>query len=97
MKFKEFRKYISKIDRLSICMKETLRYENYQFISEVPEKFDEYYLFGIGRIQSEFPVKQAFDEALKRGMEITDENSDSIIYAECLEIMLSETPRDDEE
>ena len=41
MKFGEFRKYISKIDRVSICSKDTLSYKNYMFISEVPDSFDD--------------------------------------------------------
>lgn len=94
MKFGEFRKYISKIDRVSICNAETLSYENYQFISQVPDKFDELYLYGIGRIQSEFPLREALDEASAHGYELTEENMDKIIYANCIEIMLSEKPRD---
>ena len=90
MKFKDIRPYISNIDRVSICDKDTLRYENYQFIADVPDKYDDMYLYGIGRIQSEFPAKEAVDAAIKQGV---DPNSDEIVYAECIEIMLSDTPR----
>lgn len=31
LRFKELKKYISVLDRVSICMRETLRYENYRF------------------------------------------------------------------
>ena len=59
MKFKEIKKYISAIDRVSICMYETLRYENYRFIRRVPDKYDEYYVYGIGLIESEFEIEEA--------------------------------------
>ena len=55
MKFKEFRKYISKIDRVSICNNDTLAYRNYQFIEDVPDDYDEMYFYGVGIIKSEFP------------------------------------------
>ena len=54
MKFKEFRKYISKIDRVSICNNDTLAYRNYQFIEDVPDDYDEMYFYGVGMIKSEF-------------------------------------------
>lgn len=97
MKFGEFRKYISRIDRVSICMNETQQYQNYQFISEVPDSYNEYYLYGIGRIQSGFPLCQAIDEAVKMHYEISDETMNEVIYADCIEIMLSESPREFEE
>ena len=90
MKLKEFRKYISKIDRVSICNHETLRYENFQFIEMVPDSYDEMYLYGVGRIQSEFPAREAPDGVARMGEKPDD---DEIIYAECIEIMLSEEPR----
>lgn len=92
MKFKEFKKYVSKIDRVSICIKETLHYENFMFISEVPDKYDELYLYGIGRIQSEFPASQAPDVVVRMNNKPGD---DMMVYAECIEIMLSEKPRED--
>ena len=52
---KEFRKYISKIDRVSICNNDTLAYRNYQFIEDVPDDYDEMYFYGVGMIKSEFP------------------------------------------
>ena len=54
LKFKDIKKYISIIDRLSICNKETLQYQNYKCMVEVPDIFDEMYVYGIGHIQSEF-------------------------------------------
>lgn len=54
-KFGELRRMISAIDRVSICMLETSQYENYLDIKDVPEKFNEMYVFGIGSTDSEFP------------------------------------------
>ena len=90
MKFKDIRPYISNIDRVSICDKDTLSYVNYQFISDVPESYDDLYLYGIGRIESEFPANQAIDAAVKQGV---DPTGSEIIYAECIEFMLSKEPR----
>ena len=71
--FGTIRKFCSHIDRISICMKETLQYENFTFIKEVPQTYDKYFLYGFGMIESEF------DDDIK----------------ECIEIMLSEEPRND--
>ena len=35
-------------------MKETLEYQNFRFIEQVPHCFDQFYLCGIGPICSEF-------------------------------------------
>ena len=95
MRFGELRKYISKIDRVSICMMETLEYKNFQFISQVPSSYDELYVYGIGRIQSEFPAREARDAAFMAfDGKVPDDKLDEIILAECIEIMLSEEPRD---
>lgn len=53
--FGAIRKYCSRIDRVSICMQETLCYENYENIEQVPTEYDELYLYGFGTIGSEFP------------------------------------------
>lgn len=53
--FGELRRILSVVDRVSICMEETLSYENYFCIRDVPHKFDEWYVCGIGGIRSEFP------------------------------------------
>ncbi|MBQ8922688.1 MAG: hypothetical protein IJ060_11130 [Oscillospiraceae bacterium] len=92
LKFGVFRKYISKIDCVSIYNKDTLQYENYMFIDEVPEKYDELYLFGISKIQSKFKASQAPDVV----MEMSEKMAlDDIVYADCIEIMLSKLPRSD--
>lgn len=54
--FGEIRRFCSVIDRVSICMLETLTYENFETIEDVPHTYDSRYLFGFGGIESEFPV-----------------------------------------
>lgn len=55
IRFGTIRKYCSRIDRVSICMKEMLQYENYPFIKDVPAVYDDLFLYGFGMIDSEFP------------------------------------------
>lgn len=55
MKFKELRTILSRTDRLSVCDKNTLSYENFDTISNVPASYDEMLVYGIGLITSEFP------------------------------------------
>ena len=97
MKFGELRKYISRIDRLSICNKKTLSYENYMFISDVPDSYDDMFLYGIGRKDSEFRADQAPEVAVKLGVDLSSEEGKAeMIYAPCIEIMLSDEPREEE-
>lgn len=90
LKFKELKKYISVIDRLSICMQETLQYENYRYLRMVPDKYDELYVYGIGMIDSEFPVEGEPNVSEVHGNEI----GNGQFIGKCIEIMLSERPRD---
>lgn len=76
--FGEIRAIVSRIDRVSICMLETMAYENFRFISEVPHSYDGKYLYGFGLIESEF------------------EGEDGWGHLPCLEIMLSEEPKEGE-
>lgn len=55
IQFGTIRKYCSSLDRVSICMRETLSYENFRSIRDVPASYDGFYLFGFGIIDSEFP------------------------------------------
>ena len=82
--FRDIRPYISKIDRVSICNQDTLQYENYMFISDVPEKYDHMYLYGIGRIQSEFPASQAPDVVAKMMVAGEEKPADESFLLECL-------------
>lgn len=92
LKFKELKKYISKLDRLSICRKETMQYENYRYLRMVPDKYDEFYVYGIGMIDSEFPVEGEPNVFEVEGNE--NGNGNGEFMGRCIEIMLSETPRD---
>ena len=90
LKFKELRRYISKIDRLSVCKKEDLSYDNYRYIDHVPASYDEYYVYGIGMIESEFPAEWICNpRELEHGR--LGENT---VMASCLEIMVSKTPKE---
>lgn len=56
MTFKELRdRYLSNSDLLSICNKDTLVYENFVCLRNVPESYDDLYIYGIGMTYSEFP------------------------------------------
>ena len=46
MKFKELKPYISVIDRISMCTRETLGYENYSNVSYIPENMMIIILYG---------------------------------------------------
>lgn len=54
----EIRKFVSLADRISVCQKETLDYENFENIRDVPHSYDEQYLFGVGIIESEVRVEK---------------------------------------
>lgn len=78
LKFKDFIKYVSKLDRISICMRDTFSYENYRYSKEIPiDKYAELYVYGVGLAQSEF------------------EEDGKVSYEDCIEIMLSEIPREE--
>ena len=50
----EMRPFLSRVARYSICMQETLDYENYRFLTDVPEEYDPLYIYGIGMTETEF-------------------------------------------
>ena len=83
--FRTLRKYISQIDRLSICMLETNDYSNYVFLKEVPDIYDDLYVYGIGIIESEFyqVQEQVFVASGDRG---------NRVFLPCIEIILSKEP-----
>ncbi len=95
MKFKDFRMYISKTDRLSICIYEAGEYTNYQSVREVPDSYDDLYFIGIGRVRSEFPlsvVHELWDESVRRMSD--EEREKTTVFADCLEILLSQYSKD---
>ena len=90
LKFKDLRKYISKIDLLSICTKEDLSYENFRLMNDVPPLYDEYYVYGIGMIESEFPAEWICNpKDLYNGR-----TGMKTVMESCLEIMVSKTPKE---
>ncbi len=82
--FGVIRRYCSRINRVSICMKETLEYRNFRFIEQVPHTFDPLYLYGIGPVCSEFYGEEGLAEP----------SAGSLNFLPCMEFMLSETPRE---
>ena len=90
IQFKELKPYISKRARLSICRIETLGYENYHGIEEVTDIYDELYVYGIGRIKSEFLLEGDFYAAV---IDEKDMIGNDMFYGECIEIVLSANPR----
>lgn len=84
--FGELRCYLSLIDRLSICMKETLQYENFMLLQDVPERYDKYYVYGIGMIDSEF-------YKIGKGEYAASGERKDLVLAKCMEVMLSTEPK----
>lgn len=87
MTFRSLRKYVSKIDRISICKIETSKYENFICIDDVPKKYDRYYVVGIGMIESEFykndtPIYAAAGPAEKR------------VFLPCIEVAIARKPKE---
>ena len=80
LKFKGIKRRISAVDRISICMWETLEYKNYNRMSEVSDEYDDLYLYGIGIIESECNEPDASGDF-------------KIAFRPQIEIMLSDTPR----
>lgn len=93
LKFGELRKYISRTDRVSICMHEnnSLPYKNYRFIKDVPDHYDDYYVFGVGLIDSEFRLDEFSPEFHVEKRRVNE----GYYLAKCIEIMLKDTPRDE--
>ena len=90
LKFKDLRRYLSVMDRLSICEKETGHYHNFNYISEVPDTWDERFVYGIGRIESEFfPEEHELGSRELQGRALG--NGEYLLN--CIEVMVSKEPR----
>ena len=81
--FGVIRRYCARTNRVSICRKETLEYQNFRFIGQVPHSFDPLYLDGVGVIESEFYGESG----------LADPSAGKLNFLPCMEFMLSETPR----
>lgn len=84
--FGELRNYLSVLDRLSICMLETSSYNNYMCLKEVPHTYDDYYVYGVGMIESEFYKINKCEYAASGDRK-------DLALVNCIEVMLSEEPK----
>lgn len=81
IKFGDLRKKLSTIDRISICYKETLQYENFMTIKDVPDTYNDLTVYGIGMIESEFYKINDFEYS-------TDDKSGNLVLLPCIEIVV---------
>ena len=88
IKFKELKPFITRLERLSICMYETMEYENFIRLRDVPDTYDEYFVYGIGMIESNFYKISKYEFSSNR-------NDGPLVLLPCIEIVLSEKPRKD--
>lgn len=86
IKFKELKPFISRLEPLSICMYETNGYENFIRLQDVPDTYDDYYIYGIGMIKSEFYQVSKYEYS-------ADRNQGKLAILPCIEIVLSKVPR----
>ncbi len=66
MTFVEIRKVFSRIDRVSISFKDTRTYENYNYMKDVPEDYNDTEVCGIGIVDEMFPIDE-MDIGLAKG------------------------------
>lgn len=91
IKFREIKKYISRVVRVSICFEDG-HYDNYILPSDIPEgKYDDLYVFGIGMTDVEFPLDiyaqpKEFPQRISR--------KEGFFVGCGLEIVLHEEPRE---
>ena len=81
-KFGEIRKYLDIASYISVCMEETVEYENFECSLDVPHIYDDYYVYGIGLANEIFPNRR---------------NPDEMSFQPCLEVILCKKPREYEE
>ena len=90
IKFKEIRKFLARNVRLSICF-EDLHYDDYILPADIPEeKYDEMYVYGIGKIDVEFPK-----DVYCPPKEFPAFGGKDFDLLPALEIVLWDRPRDD--
>ena len=54
IQFKEMRPYLARNVRISLCLEETYEYFNYLLKSDIPNKYGELYVYGVGTADVEF-------------------------------------------
>lgn len=79
MKFKDLRKVLSRIDRISICDKKTLTYKNFLTINDVPKEYDSLTVLGVGLIDSEF-------YKVSEGVYSTKKENGELSLVPCIEV-----------
>lgn len=86
LRFREAKGLFSRIDRISICIKDTATYENYITIGEVSDIYDDLYIYGIGMIESEF-----YKDSM--GIYTANRGHGDLVFLPCIEIVLSKKPK----
>lgn len=91
IKYSELSKYISRVEKLSICFEDG-HYDNYVLLSDIPEgKYDELYIYGVGMVDVEFPL-DVYSNPKEMPQRISLKDG---FYLGCgLEIVVHEEPRD---
>jgi len=90
IKFKEIKKYISRVVKVSICLDDGYYYD-YSLMSDIPEgKYDELFVFGIGMVDVEFPL-DVYSEPIEPKRVIS--KKDGYFIGCGLEIVLQEEAR----
>lgn len=92
--FRELKQYISRVDRLSICFYDRDGdYENYSLLSDIPEgKYDSLAIYGVGTAFVEFPL-DVYSNPCEEMPKCVSRWSGYDMKS-CLEIVLTELPRD---
>ena len=96
----EMRPLLDRVARYSVCMQETGDYENYRFLSDVPEEYDSLYIYGIGLIETEFYEHgENEDDPYGDPSEIVLMNESTdwrpwLKFRPSIELMLSKVPRE---
>ena len=84
MKFKDLCGVLYRINPISICDKETLNYENFLLVKDVPEEYDDLTVCGVGMINSEF-------YNIAEGVYSTDKRGGELEFIPCIEIVTTTT------
>jgi len=75
IRFGELRGVLSQVDRVSLCRKETMEYTNYLSVKDVPREYDDFWVYGVGIIESEF---------------YSCEEKEDLVMEMCMEIVIGE-------
>ena len=96
----EMRPLLDRVARYSVCMQETGDYENYRFLSDVPEEYDSMYIYGIGLVETEFYEHDENEDdpyGDPSGIVLMNESTDWrpwLKFRPAIELMLSNVPRE---